>query len=309
VVILGLLFVWAGKYFKIPILSFADPIAALGVCVVVIKVSIKLGKETIDVLLDTAPDGMREIVENEAGSVSGVLEITDIRIRPSGPTHFVHVDVGVDRNLAHKAVHEVVREIKRRVNLKIPRSDVVVSTFPVDIVTVSDKGIYSTIQGIIDQLPNCNNIHNINIYDIGDKKTIAAHIELTENLTLKESHDLSHRISNMIQDELPEIATVNIFFECTEYKVISEDITEFNPDLIAKIRNVVSDMGLNMSCHNIQLFSEAEKISAFLHCVMNENITVEELESVSSRIDQEMKSKIEELESVHIHFEPKDVEE
>lgn len=55
VVIGGLVCVWIGDYFNIPVLKCADPIAALGVALLVIKVSIKLGKETIDVLLDTAP--------------------------------------------------------------------------------------------------------------------------------------------------------------------------------------------------------------------------------------------------------------
>lgn len=44
VVIVGLVFVWIGDYFNMPVLMYADPIAALGVALLVIKVSIKLGK-------------------------------------------------------------------------------------------------------------------------------------------------------------------------------------------------------------------------------------------------------------------------
>ena len=45
-------------------MRYADPIAALGVALIVIKVSIKLGKEIIDALLDTAPEGMKEMIMN-----------------------------------------------------------------------------------------------------------------------------------------------------------------------------------------------------------------------------------------------------
>jgi divalent metal cation (Fe/Co/Zn/Cd) transporter len=60
-----------GDYFNIPVLNYADHIAALGVALLVIKVSIKLGRETIDVLLDTAPNGMKEMIEMEIDKIPG----------------------------------------------------------------------------------------------------------------------------------------------------------------------------------------------------------------------------------------------
>ena len=48
VVIGGLLCVWCGAKFKIPIMNYGDPVAALGVSLLVIVVSFKLGKRTVD---------------------------------------------------------------------------------------------------------------------------------------------------------------------------------------------------------------------------------------------------------------------
>ena len=309
VVILGLIFVWAGAYFKIPVFKYGDPIAAFGVSLLVIQVSIKLGKETINVLLDTAPAGMRETILNEVSNINDVLEIADIRVRPSGPVHFIDISVGIDRNASHKAVHSIVREIREKIREQIPRSDIIISTFPVDIVGVSDEGIYQAIKTIVDQFPNCINIHNIHVYDVGDKKKIAAHIELKDNLTLKESHDLSHRISNIIQDELPDIDSAVIYFQCSDQKIMAEDITESRQDLIEDIRKRVKKIKDDMDCHDIKLYLQNKKISVFLHCAMNENYTVEKLEDLSRNITEELKNNIKHLDDIHIHFEPKGVEE
>jgi len=132
VVIMGLVCVWFGDYFNIPVLKYADPIAALGVALLVIKVSVKLAKETIDVLLDTAPEGTKELIEKEIRKIPSVLQITEIRIRPSGAVQYIDINVGIDPNQSQKAVHIIVREIKELISKKIPRCDIVVSTYPVE---------------------------------------------------------------------------------------------------------------------------------------------------------------------------------
>jgi len=132
VVIGGLVFVGIGDYFSISVLKYADPIAALGVALLVIKVSIKLGKETIDVLLDSAPQGMKEIVEKEISKIAGVLQIEEIRIRPSGAVQYININVGIDPFQSQRSVHAMVHEIREKISEKIPRCDIAVSTFPVD---------------------------------------------------------------------------------------------------------------------------------------------------------------------------------
>ena len=59
VVIVGLGFVWAGRQYQVPWLAKADPISALCVAGVVVWVSWRLARETVDSLLDAAPTGVR----------------------------------------------------------------------------------------------------------------------------------------------------------------------------------------------------------------------------------------------------------
>lgn len=141
VVIGGLIFVWIGDHFNIPILKYSDPIATLGVALLVIKVSVKLGKETIDDLLDTAPNGMKEMIEKEISKITGVLQIYEIKIRPSGAVRYININVGIDPNQSQRSVHTMVHEIRETILLKIPRCDIVVSTFPVEAVGSADSSV------------------------------------------------------------------------------------------------------------------------------------------------------------------------
>ncbi|HCJ35984.1 MAG TPA: cation transporter, partial [Ktedonobacter sp.] len=73
VVIAGLLVVWLAGRFSLPgWLGQADAVAALGVSGIVIWVSIRLAKETIDALLDRAPDSIVEQVQKKVRDIHDV---------------------------------------------------------------------------------------------------------------------------------------------------------------------------------------------------------------------------------------------
>ena len=75
VVILGMGAVWLGQYTGMEWLRNADPIAALVVAAIVIWVGSRLGKRTMDALLDVAPAGLQERVIKVQG-LDGVLDGT-----------------------------------------------------------------------------------------------------------------------------------------------------------------------------------------------------------------------------------------
>ncbi|MBC7765985.1 MAG: cation diffusion facilitator family transporter [Hyphomonadaceae bacterium] len=226
VVIVGLICVWLGETFNIPLLKLADPIAALGVALLVIKVSIKLGKRTIDVLLDTAPKGLSEVIATEISQMDSVLEVAEIRIRPSGAIQFIYINVGIEPHQSHKAVHAIAHCIKEKISQKVPRSDVVVSTYPVEVVGILDESINHVVECVVKKFPNCANIHNIHIYEIGEKKKITAHIQLTEDLSLKDAHALSHEIGACIACKMNDVDDVSIHFEPIEHHTDGIDVID-----------------------------------------------------------------------------------
>ncbi len=62
--ILGLALVWAGRSLHVGWLRQADPVAALFVACVVVTVSWRLARRTMDALLDAAPSGARNRIQD-----------------------------------------------------------------------------------------------------------------------------------------------------------------------------------------------------------------------------------------------------
>src|SRR5512136_1214106 len=69
VVIGGLLLVRSAEWFNVPLLAKADAIAAMGVAVIVVYVSVQLGRRTVVGLLDGVPSGVRDEIIHRLGEV------------------------------------------------------------------------------------------------------------------------------------------------------------------------------------------------------------------------------------------------
>src|SRR5215831_13400886 len=99
VVAMGLGMVWAGRRWGAPWLVKADAVAALVVSGVIVYVSSRLARQTIDALLDAAPAGYRGRIEDAALGVNGVIEVERVRIRRAGNRYFADLTVGLARNV------------------------------------------------------------------------------------------------------------------------------------------------------------------------------------------------------------------
>ncbi len=133
VVILGLIGVTIAK--NIPGLGWmykADTIAASIVALIVIYVSTELGWRTIQALLDAAPRGLAEKVEQAATAVSGIVDAHAVRIRSSGALWFVDLHVTMDGSCTLDATHAATEAIEKAIQANIPKADVIVHVEPAE---------------------------------------------------------------------------------------------------------------------------------------------------------------------------------
>jgi cation diffusion facilitator family transporter len=131
VVILGLVGVRVAA--AVPSLSFlvkGDAVAALAVAVIVVGVSLRLGRRTVQELLDTAPSGKAEQVKAAVEAVAGVHDCHAVRIRHSGPHCFVDLHVLLEATQTLEAAHDVTERIEEQVQLLLPEADVTVHPEP-----------------------------------------------------------------------------------------------------------------------------------------------------------------------------------
>ena len=136
VVIVGLIGVKLAEWFPgLSFLSKADAIAAIVVAIIVIFVSLQLGKRTVQALLDTAPAKLSGEIKAAVEAVPGVVECHHVRVREAGPYLFVDAHVALAGNPPLSEAHDIVLQIEEAIRQIAPRSDVTVHADPETAVT------------------------------------------------------------------------------------------------------------------------------------------------------------------------------
>jgi cation diffusion facilitator family transporter len=131
VVILGLAAVKAGEWWpRLAFLRSGDAVAALGVSVVVVWISVQLGRRTVDALLDKAPEGMEERVAQALEAIPGVRNCHQVRARYSGPVLFIDLHVLVDGGQTLAQAHDLTETIEAAIQQIAPGADVTVHPEP-----------------------------------------------------------------------------------------------------------------------------------------------------------------------------------
>ena len=131
VVIVGLIAVKVSGWFPgLAWLKGGDAVAALGVSAIVVWVSVQLGRRTVDALLDSAPKGMAQRVQEAVKAIPGVRDCHNVRIRASGPRLFVDLHTLVDGGQTLTQAHDLTERIEAAIRQVAPEADVTVHPEP-----------------------------------------------------------------------------------------------------------------------------------------------------------------------------------
>jgi len=294
-VIAGLFFVWIGY----PIF---DSIAAIGVALLVLFVSYRLGRRTIDALMDRAPKELVKEIESAINSVNGVEELRKLRIRPSGAHIFVDAVVAIRRTIPFHSVHAIMDSIERAVHTVHANADVVVHSEPFE---TRDETIIDKIRMVVMD-KGLRAPHNIEVHLTDGKYYIDFDVEYAKGLSFAEAHEISTDIEQQIQNQLSSVGKVTIHME--EYEANEHplnDVTKIEKVLSSEIRSITERQKDVLSCTELILLQEGNKYNATLTCLIDKTKTLDEVHQIISKIEAVLFQHFKQLRRVTIHAEPK----
>jgi cation diffusion facilitator family transporter len=281
-------------------LGRADAVAALGVALIVLFVSYRLGKRTIDVLLDSAPDGLKEKIVAAADEVEGVINPGQVRMRRSGARVFIDMTIEVDRNLSFERTHAIAEGVEAKIQALVPGADVVIHTDPRE---TERENLARRIRAIAErnQIP----VHNISVHDDQGEIHVDLHLEVDDHLLLHQAHELASHVEKDLRADIPTIARVNTHIESRGTGVGSgRDVTAEAGPLVEKVKRITDAVAGRACCHNILVRRQGDRYSVSLHCGFDRNLPVVEAHRLSTRIEEALKAEMPEIEQVLVHTEP-----
>jgi cation diffusion facilitator family transporter len=303
VVISGIGLVWAGETWNLPWLAYADALAGLAVAAIILWVGSQLGKRTLDALLDVAPKGLQQEIAMAVGRMDGVLDVDRVRVRRAGNRHFVDATVSVARTASLEQVHALSDAIEKRIGEIVP-SDVMVHAEPR---APQGEHLFEAIRAAAQRMGLA--IHDVTALQHAGQLFIELHLEVDENLSLREAHRQATELEEEIRKLRDGSTDVNIHIEplgrhiatpdagAGEMKQLSRAIEDF-------LNTLPSEFDELVNCHDVRVRQVEHHILASCHCTMRGALPITQVHDVTAALEDRVKEKFPQIYRVTIHPEP-----
>jgi divalent metal cation (Fe/Co/Zn/Cd) transporter len=274
---------------------------AIVVALLVLFVSYRLGRRTIDALMDRVPVGLRERIEETIRSVEGVESVRSVRLRTSGSKVFIDATVSIRRTLPFERAHRIMDNIEKAVHADHANVDVIIHAEPVE---SQDETITDKIRMIVQNL-GLRAPHNLEVHLINGKFFVDFDVEYQKGETFQDAHDRASDIEHAIQQELPSVGKVTIHME--EYLPIEHelsDVTYSDHRLKTQIQAMIAADKRVLKLTDFALLQEGNKYSVTLSCQLDKTRTLEEIHRIISELETVLYQRFKQLRRITIHAEP-----
>lgn len=293
-VLIGLGGVWMG-------FQWADSVAALLVSAYICKIAWELTSTTLNTLLDAAPAGVSAQIKTIAEQLDGILSVNQLRVRPAGSMLFVNLDVNVPRLLNLVAITDLKSELTTAIHAVLPHSDISITTNPValDNETAFDK------IGLIAAQRNAA-IHHITVQQIQGRMAVSFDLEVDGATPLATAHDQATTLEEAIRNGLGGDVEVESHIEPQPERLISGEPA--TPQLTKKLETMLRQLAKSekslSDLHNVRVRQTDGGVYVHYHCRFAPTETVYAVHLAIDKIENDLKSKIKNINRVIAHAEP-----
>jgi len=299
VVVLGLLLVLVGRTYRISWLADSDPIAALFVAGVVVSVSWRLARRTIDALLDAAPPGVRSNIQDAVSRVEGVLDVDRVRIRRAGNRYFADLAVGVARTVTFQRSEQLATAVTESVQRILPNADVTVQPLPR---AQGSENIFDRIRAVATH--RNLNVHDISVQDLAGQLHVEQHVELDERMTLKEAHDQVTELEAEMRRDVPEITEILTHIESEPATIERPEELVGDAELEHRLKSVAAQFPEIVDVHDFIFKRVRGRLYVSCHCTLSDGLSLARVHDIQTELEIRFKQDAPELFRVLIHPEP-----
>jgi cation diffusion facilitator family transporter len=306
-VFLGLLTTYLGPRLDIPGLEYADPIAALIVAAVILRVTYTLTRRTIDSLLDATPSEARAQIRRDLvtdlEAVDGVLNVERVRVRRSGSDYFVDLTLGMPRNLTFQRSEQITFAATAAVQKRLPGADVVIH--PVPTATVGES-VFDRIRAVAAR--SNLNLHDVSVQQYEGALHVEQHLEVPETMSLQEAHNIATQLETEIRRDVPSVDTVLTHIESEPATIAYPAQFAANENLTKQLQEIAQAFPEIQDIHEITVTrghsGAANSVQINCHISLPDDLPMSRVHEVITEFESEFRHRHSQVSRVLIHPEP-----
>jgi cation diffusion facilitator family transporter len=306
-VFLGLLASFFGERLHIPALEYADPVAALIVAAIILKVTWRLARQTIDSLLDATPPEVREQIRRDLvrdiESIDGIIAVDRVRVRRSGSNYFVDLTLALPRNLTFQRSEQITFAATAAVQSLLPEADVVIHTIPT---ATLGENVFDRIRAVAARSNLA--IHDVSVQQYDDALHVEQHLEVPETMSLRDAHDIATQLETDMRREVPGISTLLTHIESEPATIAIAAQVDASQNLERQLRSTARHFPDILDIHEITLTrghgGAANSVQVNCHVTLPDDMPMETVHQIITNFESEFRLDHPQVSRVLIHPEP-----
>ena len=279
---------------------WGDSVAAIAVAVMISILGLRLGRSTIETLLDRAPEGVAEKAGDAISAEPGVLAVERLRARMVGATTFIDAIANVPRTYPIDRVEAIKKNAQAAVRDVLGDADLTFTAVPV---ARDNESVRERIMVIARNSGLA--VHHVTVHDLGGKLTVSIDLEVDGDMQLSAAHDIAHALERSIREDFGEDVEVDTHIEPLEPELPHG--TDAAPERIDAIKAALSRFAADGAIHDIHNVrvrdTDAGEIVNF-HCRAAPSMSVVKVHESVDEIERALRRAFPTIKRVISHAEP-----
>lgn len=260
-----------------------DALAAFGVAAFIAVAGFRLGRRTIDTLLDAAPRELAPHVEKAIADVPGVIAIDSLRLRTIGPDVVGEATIGVSRGLRVEQAARIKSAVAEAIAEVTPRARVTLSIEPraLDDETVAERILLVGARRHI-------HAHHVIAQQIEGRLSIGVDIELDGDMPLARAHAVAADFESALRDEFGADAEVETHIEPLELHLLASRVAD--PAMAGAIESALARVAANIrppaNVQDVRVRQTAGGFIVNFRCRLSADVSVQNAHDALDEIER-----------------------
>jgi cation diffusion facilitator family transporter len=280
-----------------------DALASFGVAVFIAVAGYRLGRRTIDTLLDAAPRDLTPEIEQAIRDVPGVMTLESLRLRSAGAEVIGEATVGVARTLRVEQAARIKAAVSEAILAVAPHSRVTITADPLalDNETVVERIMLVAARRHI-------TAHHVLAQQIGERLAIGIDIELDGAMPMGRAHAIATDFETAIRDEFGADVEIETHIEpLAPHVLIGRDAPpEMAEELAAALDRYSEQVGYIANIHDVRVRETAGGLVVNYHCAAAAAVPVETMHAAVDELERLVRTDYPEILRIVGHAEPED---
>ncbi len=277
-----------------------DALASFGVAAFIAIAGYRLGRRTIDTLLDAAPGDLAPQIERAIHDVPGVITLDELRLRSTGAEVIGDATIGVARTLRVEQAARIKDAVQAAIQAVAPHARV---TITADAHALDDETMIERVMLVAAR--RHITAHHIIVQQIDERLSIGLDLELDGAMPIGRAHAMASDFENAIRDEFGDVEIETHIEPLSPHVLIARDVEGPLATGIVDALTRYGALAVNVAdVHDVRVRDAGGGLVVNYHCSVNPRASVEAVHAAVDELERRVREEFPQIFRIVGHAEP-----